>query len=59
MQHQVILQHILTIESINNQILQQQINQDMEVVLGGGFNKASGFHQKFQATNLNLTMKNK
>lgn len=26
-----------------NQILQQQINQDMEVVLGGGFNKASGF----------------
>lgn len=26
-----------------NQILQQQINQDMEVVLGGGFNKPSGF----------------
>lgn len=26
-----------------NQILQQQINQDIEVVLGGGFNKPSGF----------------
>lgn len=26
-----------------NQILHQQINQDMEVVLGGGFNKPSGF----------------
>lgn len=26
-----------------NQILQQQINQDMEVVLGGGFNKPSDF----------------
>ena len=26
-----------------NQILKQQINQDMEVVLGGGFNKPSGF----------------
>lgn len=26
-----------------NQILQQQINQHMEVVLGGGFNKPSGF----------------
>ena len=26
-----------------NQILQQQINQDMEVVLGGGFNKPSRF----------------
>lgn len=26
-----------------NQILQQQINQDMEVVLGGGFNKPSAF----------------
>lgn len=26
-----------------NQILKQQINQDMEVVIGGGFNKPSGF----------------
>ena len=32
-----------------NQILQQQINQDMEVVLGGGFNKPSGFSSEVQA----------
>lgn len=32
-----------------NQILQQQINQDMEVVLGGGFNKPSGFTSEVSA----------
>ena len=32
-----------------NQILQQQINQDMEVVLGGGFNKPSGFSSEVEA----------
>lgn len=35
--------------SYYNQILQQQINQDMEVVLGGGFNKPSGFSSEVEA----------
>lgn len=36
-----------------NQILQQQINQDMEVVLGGGFNKPSGFSSEVSTDEFN------